>query len=133
MKRMIQFLLAGLVVVMLGTVNVALADPPATPSPGATVSGSGKLGFTLPCFLKLGGGTCDNLMGVLNSIVAVLMSIAITLFFFMFLYGGIQYIVSGGVPAQTTAAKSTMLNAGIGLVIVIGAWSIIVFILKALT
>lgn len=44
------------------------------------------------------------------------------------IYGGIQYITSGGSPDSTKRAQSTIINALIGLVLAILAASIVAFI-----
>ncbi len=120
----------------------AFADPPppvATPEAAPsetsltdTKVGTGQVSFSIPCKLKLGNGQCDDIKSVLDSIVTILMSIAASLFFFMFLYGGIQYVSGAGVPASTQTAKTTMANAIIGLVVVIGAWAVIAFVVSSL-
>lgn len=110
------------------------ASSPATGPTGSTkVGGSAsKLGFTIPCKIQLGSQGCTSVQGILNRIVAILMSIASTLFFFMFLWGAIQYVSGAGDAGATEAAKKTMLNAAVGLIIVIGAWAIIYFILSSI-
>jgi len=45
--------------------------------------------------------------------------------FLMLVYGGVQYITSGGDKAQTESARNKITYALIGLVIVIGSYGII--------
>jgi hypothetical protein len=51
----------------------------------------------------------------------------------MFLWGGFLFMTSGGDDEQRSKAKSTILNAIIGLVIILTANSIVVYVIGALT
>jgi len=51
---------------------------------------------------------------------------------FYFLYGGFLFIVSRGNPEGAARARTTMLEALIGLIISLGAFAIVNFIVKAL-
>ena len=45
-------------------------------------------------------------------------------------YGGLKYIMSQGNPSEATKAKDTIVNALIGLVIVIASYGIISFVVS---
>lgn len=47
-----------------------------------------------------------------------------------FMWGGFSYILSTGKPDKTAAAKSTLLNAVIGLVIVLASVGLLDFVQK---
>lgn len=49
----------------------------------------------------------------------------------MFLSSGISFLFSGGDKEKISGAKKTLLNAVIGLAIILSAYSIVTFILKA--
>ena len=74
----------------------------------------------------------DNFASLENVTVPSIISGAITLvlvaagviFFFMLIYGGIKWIMSGGDKANTESARNTVTAALIGLVIVFSAWAI---------
>ena len=51
----------------------------------------------------------------------------------MLIYGGLRYVVSGGDSKKVTDAKNTILYAIIGLIISILAFSIVNFIINAVT
>jgi TRAP-type C4-dicarboxylate transport system permease small subunit len=53
------------------------------------------------------------------------MIVAALIFFFMLVWGGVQYITAGGDKAQTEAARGRITAALIGLVIVFAAWAIV--------
>lgn len=50
--------------------------------------------------------------------------------FIMLIVGGFQYLTAGGDPKKTQAASSTLTYAIFGLVIVLAAWFILLFIYK---
>jgi len=50
--------------------------------------------------------------------------------FIMLIVGGFQYLTAGGDPKKTQAASNTLTYAILGLVVVIGAWFILLFIEK---
>ena len=64
---------------------------------------------------------------VISWAISLLMIIAAVLFFFMFLFGGIRWIISGGKKEKTDKAKSQIIHAFIGLFIVFGAWMALSF------
>ncbi len=51
----------------------------------------------------------------------------------MLIYGGLRYVVSGGDSKKVTDAKNTILYAIIGLIISILAFSIVNFVINAVT
>jgi len=62
--------------------------------------------------------------GFVAALVQLMLFIAILLFFFSLLIGGIQFIISGGEKERTGAAKNRIISALIGLVIVFSAWAL---------
>ena len=61
---------------------------------------------------------------ILNVIQIGLTIVGIAAFFFM-LYGGFQFLTGGSNPSQVEAARKSILNAAIGLVISFGAVAIV--------
>jgi len=111
---------------------------------GCTPKGGGFLGF--PTWYKYLSGVsspngagnanvCLPKVGALSDVwlvVAALIEILLRLAGYaaivFVIYGGIQYITSQGEPDKTNKAKTTLLNAIIGLVISISATILITFI-----
>lgn len=58
-------------------------------------------------------------------LIGLAIIIAIVVFFFVFLIGGIRWIMSGGDKVQVEAARGTITNALIGLVIVFSLFAIL--------
>ena len=79
--------------------------------------------------LQPGGqfGTLQNLTigGIVSGFIRLIVVIAAIVFFFILVWGGIQWIVSGGDKAQTEAARNRITSALVGLVIVFAAWAIL--------
>lgn len=83
----------------------------------------------IDCRLQVG---CDSIATILNIIANFLISIAGTLFFFMFLWGGLKYVSAGGDVGNTKLAWQTISNAVIGLIVVISSYGIIRLIVTVL-
>ena len=80
-----------------------------------------------PCATEL-----SNIVGIIGRIISLLAPAAGIAFFFMLLYGGWQYLTSGGDPKSTGQARMTLTYAAIGIILVVSAWLILTLI-KALT
>lgn len=65
-------------------------------------------------------GKATRLIGYIAGIAA----------FIIMIIGGIMYLLSGGDASKVTAAKDTILYAAIGLVVVIFAQAIIIFVIN---
>jgi hypothetical protein len=60
--------------------------------------------------------------------ISLIMIIAAIATFFYLVWGGLEWITSGGEKAGTEAARSKITNAFIGLFVVFAAWAIMKFI-----
>jgi hypothetical protein len=85
------------------------------------------------CLFESGGEKIAT-MACVDDIVMVILNIIVRLAgiaaFIMLIVGGFQYMTAGGDPKRTQAAGSTITYAIFGLVAVIAAWFIMVFIEK---
>lgn len=52
---------------------------------------------------------------------------------FMFVYGGLLFILSAGNQEKVNKAKNILVNTSIGIVVILTSWSIINFIILAIT
>ncbi len=66
-----------------------------------------------------------TITSIISAIIIMVLIGAALVFFFMLVWGGIRYIMSGGDKTQAEAARSQITAALIGLVIVFAAWAII--------
>jgi hypothetical protein len=78
------------------------------------------------CTPQLSG--INDIWLVVAAVIEILLRVAAIVAMAMVIYGGILYATSQGSPDQTSKAKSTILNAIVGLVIAIGAAVIVSFI-----
>lgn len=85
-----------------------------------------------PLAPKLSPNVPEKGLEMLAAFIPMLLSLAIIIaaivFFFVFLIGGIRWIMSGGDKAQVEAARGTLTNALIGLVIILSLFAILKFI-----
>gem|GEM_PF-990001 len=112
--KYLPFLLACLVVVLPSIVS---AQP--------TVPG----GF-VPCQ----GSDCTacSVVDLANNIVKWLIGILMIVFAIITAYAGFGLVTSGGNPAAKTEAKQKLINAFIGLIIVLAAWILVDTLMRAI-
>lgn len=88
--------------------------------------------------LKVSGGTCDSSNGdTVNNLVATVINIFSWIVgiiaVIMIIIGGIKYVTSGGDSNNISSAKTTIIYAIIGLVVVALAQVIVKFVLNRVT
>jgi hypothetical protein len=76
-------------------------------------------------FSKLGNITITTIVAGAIRLVLIVASL---IFFFMLVWGGIQWMMSGGDKNAAEQARSKITNALVGLVIVFSAWAIMALI-----
>ena len=76
----------------------------------------------------LGGKVADHLIAIGLSIIDILLRAGGLIAVIFVMYGGVRYILSQGEPENTRSALQTIINAFIGLAIVIVAAAIVAFI-----
>lgn len=85
--------------------------------------------ITNPITPNLSPETPTKGLYLLGDLVVMLINIGIIIaavvFFFIFLIGGIRWITSSGDKAQIESARNTIMNALIGLVIVLSLFAIL--------
>jgi hypothetical protein len=69
-----------------------------------------------------------NIPGLIGWAIQILFLVAGLVAFVYLLLGGIKWITSGGDKGQVEAARSQIIQALIGLIIVFAAWGIIVLV-----
>ena len=85
--------------------------------------------------VTLGGGslgsTFSNVGELFTNLVRVALAVAALVFLAMMVWGGFRYLSAGGDPKNADAARSTLTNAGVGLLIVVTSFIIIEIISRA--
>jgi hypothetical protein len=77
-------------------------------------------------------GSADSLNSGIGLIIGVLLSLLGVIFLGFTIYGGIMWMTAEGEEARVEKAKSIIANSLIGLVIVLAAYAISVFVITAL-
>lgn len=77
---------------------------------------------------KTYGGTPQPLKVTIANIVRILLGFLGIVFIILILWGGIQWMVSGGNEKKIAEAKQRLVSATIGLVVVFAAYSIARFV-----
>jgi hypothetical protein len=96
---------------------------------GATAAGKTIKGSSVTLPDPLAGLNFPTLVG---NIIRTFAGIAGSIALLMFVWGGISYITSGGSSDQTKKAKTTLINAAIGLVLILSAYSFVTAIIDTL-
>jgi len=78
------------------------------------------------CIPKITG--LNDIWLILAAVIEILLRIAALAAIGFVIYGGIQYIMSQGNPDKTQKARSTIIDALVGLVIAISATALITFV-----
>lgn len=84
----------------------------------------------------VGGGSYQaadeyTLAGIIGQIAAAFLSLLAVIFIFLIIIAGYNWLTSGGNEQKIEKAKSTMTRSIIGLLIILGAWAIWIFVLNS--
>lgn len=77
--------------------------------------------------------TCGTLSCLLIGIIRVFLGLLALFATFVFIYGGFLMIMSAGNAETVRKAKETLFWATIGIVVVLGSWVFIKYVLQTLT
>lgn len=80
---------------------------------------------------SLPGSSADK--GSLDTILNIVFSFAGSIALLMIVIGGFRYVISRGDPNGMSQAKNTILYSIVGLIIVLAAYSIVIFAVKGLS
>lgn len=137
MKKLTLSVIAAVLTVFglsgIATVSPALAEGVVSqficPN-GKTATGTGT-SYNDAC--KSNGGVAgqqDDLMGVLNVVINVVLGVIGFIAVAMIIMGGISFTTSQGDAAKTTKARNTILYGVVGLVVALLAFAIVNFVLS---
>lgn len=76
---------------------------------------------------------CPNVTCVLTEIIRIVLGFLGIVATFMFIYGGIMFMVSGGNPELVKKGKDTLKFSSIGIVIILVSWAIVRLVLNVIT
>ncbi len=94
-----------------------------TPAPGGLTN--------LPCEAT---GDCQikDLVAKAVMFAQFLMGLAGALFLFAFVYGGAMYVMAFGRPAWTQKGQKAMVQAALGMVLIMAAWTLVTYLVSSL-
>lgn len=92
-------------------------------TPLGTIGGGGLGPFGQKAYGGQNAGITD-ILAVISSIIGILTVIASIWFLFMILFAGYEWISAGGDSKKLEKARDRITHAFVGLVIVVGAWSL---------
>lgn len=111
--------------------KAAGAAIPQTGSTAAWVS-SVPGGLVLVSCTQSGNCTIDDLVNQGINFAKWIMGLAGALFLIVFVYGGAMYLVSFGKSDYVTKGKNALTRGAIGIVLVMGAWTIVSYVSTSL-
>lgn len=76
-------------------------------------------------------GTTD-IPSLIGRIVSAMLGLSGALALAMFVWGGFQWLISGGDPSRVTKGKETLYWATIGLVVIFSSYTLVQFLIRAL-
>ncbi len=100
--------------------NAPVVSPKA---PSTKLSTAANYGYVDP----MGGLTIP---GIVARIISNILPVIGALFLVFFIWGGAQYLTAGGDDTKVKKARQTLVNAAIGMMIVMGAYAIVWNIIK---
>lgn len=78
-------------------------------------------------------GSVTTIQGLIGRLIKVLLGLAGSLSFLMFVWGGFQYLWSAGDDAKVKKGKDTIKNAALGIFIILFAYAAVNALIDALS
>lgn len=122
-KTILFYLIVCLI--FLCTNNVIAADPPSPPTMGSVLEElGGSAGY------QTEGVTQYSAAQIMGAVINAFLSILGVIFIILIILAGYNWMTARGDEEKVTKAKDTITRAIIGLIIVIGAFAIWIFVLN---
>jgi hypothetical protein len=120
-KILLAILLAGLVAVAIALPGEVWAQGPSSAQACDAIGGTWR------------GGECEttgtSISGIMRTVINIVSTVVGAIAVVMIVWGGFKYITAGGDSGKIASAKSTLIYAVVGLVIVALAQGIVRFVL----
>lgn len=104
------------------------------PSSHLTLGGTGASGATqhVANIAHTAGLGTRTPQEIISSVINVALGLLGIVFFVLILTGGVRWMLSGGDEAKIKSARGLMVNAAVGLAIVLAAYAITTFVINIL-
>lgn len=89
--------------------------------------------LVLPSCIKDGKCTLDDIVRTGAAFANLITQLSAGFFFAAFIYGGARYLFSFGNKSEVDKGKKAITGSAIGMLIVLAAWTIVTYIVGALT
>lgn len=76
----------------------------------------------MPVYAIADPAQLSDIVGIIANIIKLLAPAAAIAFFIMLLFGGYQFLTSGGDPKSVAAARNTLTYAILGVILVVAVW-----------
>jgi hypothetical protein len=108
----------------------AAQPKPESPAPTTpTIEG----GLVLPACVNDGSCSVDDIVQTGVNFANFLLGLSGALFFLIFIYGGAMYLLSFGDQGRVKKGQDAIKGAAIGIIFVMGAWTIVRYIYSSVT
>ncbi|MBT4856645.1 hypothetical protein HON52_00455 [Candidatus Uhrbacteria bacterium] len=74
-----------------------------------------------------------DLLGIVSTLIDVVLSILGVILLLLIIYAGFLWMTAGGNSSQVDKAKGILVNAIVGLIIVLASYAISLFVVEAIT
>ncbi|MEX0896298.1 MAG: hypothetical protein WDZ94_05220 [Patescibacteria group bacterium] len=78
--------------------------------------------------VEVGTGWAEDIGGIITFALNFIMVVALLLVFFYLIWGGIQWITSGGDKSKTEEARNKITAAVVGIIILAAAYALVQFV-----
>lgn len=119
MSRIFILILILASVALTPAANLALAQAPAAAPAATTASLQNPLGTT-------------DIRVFIGNIIKAALGLAGSIALLMFVWGGVQWLISGGKPEMIKKGKDTLIWATLGIVVIFTAYTLVNVLVKAL-
>lgn len=82
--------------------------------------------------VQTGSGYFTSFPEMITSILTIVLTLATIMVLFYLIWGGIDWLTSGGDKGKTESARNKITAALIGLIIIISSWAILIFVQQLL-
>ena len=99
---------------------------------GVAFAANGNVGAGLAGTVNTGKGFADTFGTLISSVLTFVMLIAALMILIYMIWGGIQWVTSGGDSGKTEEARNKITAAVVGLIILAAAWAVFLIVINFL-
>lgn len=138
-SSMINRIKGGLLSLLVVTVIMTVLAPFCLRAADLGGSGNSDVGSVMPA-AQAQITTLPNPLGeavtpyeLAGRVIKVLLGLSGAAALVIFIYGGVQFMISGGNSTKIQSAKNTLVYSALGLAIIFGSYALLQFVLQAIS